>query len=147
MLDLTNISVENIKECLALELEQWQKNDVRPFANCLSYAYVEPEAIIPLAIVLDNKPIGFIVIKLDFENKTISLTDFMIDYRSQMKGFGTQALRELILFADSLNDFKRIEVFVTMGNGAAYHALEKVGFMRGTVDLGKRKNQLVYILE
>lgn len=147
LLKLTNLSIENINDCLALEVEQWQKDDVRPFSECLAFAYVTPETTIPLAIELENKAIGFLVIKLNADTKIIRLSDFMIDYRSQAKGFGTQALRELILFAESLTYFNRIEAFVTIGNGSAYHALEKAGFMRGAVDFDKRTNEMVYILQ
>lgn len=146
MITLKNISLENIQDSLALKTEAWQEKYTSPVATCIARAYVEPEKLIPLAIVNGDQAVGFLQFRLLAEKAVIILENFMVDYQHQTQGYGTAGLRSFVDYAENFHPYERIYCVVDMGNATARNVLEKAGFMRGTVDLENKKIEMVYII-
>lgn len=146
MVELINISKNEIDACLALSVHAWQEKYTRPIAENLARAYVEPETLIPLAITSFDKPIGFLLFRFEKEINTILLENFMIDSHFQEKGYGTEALRKFVILAENMQGYDRINGLIAIGNLNARKAFERAGFMRGAVDLESRLNEMIFIL-
>lgn len=146
MLSLINLSAENINDCLHLRVDSWQTNHVRPVAESIARAYVEPEQLIPLLITWDEKPVGFLQFRIYEAEKYLLLNQFLIDTLHQSKGYAVQALRQFTAYAETLEPFERIYCKIDIGNQRGRNVLENAGFMRGHVDIQNKKNEWVYII-
>lgn len=146
MVDLVNISQDNIDACLALSPKAWQGKYSKSVAEHLSRAYIEPETIIPLAVRLNETVIGFLVFRFEKNKKHIRIVDIFIDQWMQEKGYGSQALINFLELAENFENYDKIYSLVDMGNLEARKAFETAGFMRGIVDIENRLNEMIFIL-
>lgn len=79
-------------------------------------------------IYMDDILIGFAMLKKFGKNKYF-LWDYLIDYKFQNKGIGTQALGELINLLKKQYDCKVVTTTYKFGNTPAKHLYEKLGFV------------------
>lgn len=146
MIELKNITQKDMDICLSLSVASWQEKYAAPVADSLARAYVNPDHLIPLIIHLDEVPIGFLLFHLHPKTDNILLQEFLIDRHFQSKGYGTDALRKFVKYAEQIEPFQTLYTITAIGNTWAKHTLEYAGFMRGAVDIEERAIEMVYIL-
>ena len=61
VVQLNNLTAENLQETLALQMEGWQAKNLPTIAEEIAMAYVDPENRVPLALTVNDKVIGFMV--------------------------------------------------------------------------------------
>lgn len=146
MVQLNNLTPENLQETLALQMEGWQAKNLPTIAEEIAMAYVDPENRIPLVITGNDKVIGFMVFAFLQMHDTVAIPYFMIDWKQQNKGYGTKALKQFILYAENFPGVNKIHCVVNTGDLFGRKTLESAGFVRGQINLEQKENKMVYII-
>lgn len=146
MIQLNNLTSENLQDTLALKIDAWQADNLSTISEEISKAYVEPEKRIPLVITVDDQVVGFMVFAFLQTHDTVAIPYFMIDWQKQNNGYGTKALRQFILYAENLLTINKIHCVINTGDLLGRKTLESAGFMRGKTNLEKKENEMVYII-
>lgn len=146
VVQLNNLTAENLQETLALQMEGWQAKNLPTIAEEIAKAYVEPENRIPLVITGNDKVIGFMVFAFLQMHDTVAIPYFMIDWKQQNKGYGTKALKQFILYAENFPGVNKIHCVVNTGDLFGRKTLESAGFVRGQINLEQKENKMVYII-
>lgn len=149
VISIQDITKENIYKCISLKLSEEQKNRIAPNV----YSIAESKVITnytPYAINLDDVVIGFVMVDYD---PTLSDEDkywvprFMIDQRYQGKGYGKQAMKQVIENLRTNEDCQRIRLSTEPDNIPAIHFYESLGFKNTGVMLDETEVVLELILE
>lgn len=130
LIRLLDVTKENYKLLLKLEVFEEQKKHVAPIANCLASAYVYRECIYPFAIYNDNDLIGFIMSRYNKKYDNHFIWQFMIDSKFQNKGYGRLAIIELISWINLEFNKPNIVTTVIEGNGYVESMYKKLGFIQ-----------------
>ena len=146
VVQLNNLTAENLQETLALQMEGWQAKNLPTIAEEIALAYVDPENRVPLALTVNDKVIGFMVFSFLQMHDTVAIPYFMIDWQEQNKGYGTKALQEFIQYAENLPGINKIRCVVNTGDLFGRKTLESAGFVRGQTNLEEKENEMVYII-
>lgn len=76
--------------------------------------------------------IGFAMLRR-FASDSFFLWDYAIDYHFQNRGFGTKALKELIIFLQDEFGLRVMTTTYVFGNEQAKHMYESIGFVETDV--------------
>lgn len=95
MIKLREITAENFWEIIDLNVSPEQQELVASNAVSIAQAKVQPECV-PLAIYSDEEPVGFVMYCVDRDDDEYWLYRLMIDQRHQRKGYGRQAMEQVI---------------------------------------------------
>lgn len=95
MIQLKEVTPQNFEEIINLEVLPPQKDWVAPNVRSLAEAKVFP-ALVPLAVYAGAVPVGFGMYGLDKEDGEYWLCRLMIAAEHQGKGYGRQALEQLL---------------------------------------------------
>ena len=135
MVNLRQITKENIDEVLNLRVSDEQKSYVSTNAESLAQAYVYSETAWPFGVYENDTLVGFIMMGYYGVKQYYTLWKFMIDERYQNKGFGRLALKLGIDFIKE--KFGQVDIYtgVVPENKVAKGLYESVGF----VDTGLRE--------
>ena len=137
MIELREITKDNLEEVLALEVYEHQKGYVSSTAASLAQAYVYKDTAFPFAVYADNTLIGFIMLGYYEARNQYTLWKFLIDKKCQNKGYGTEALKQGIQYLQNTFHAKEIYTGVSVGNGQAKHVYKSLGFAEtGLVEYG-----------
>lgn len=143
MIQLQEITKENLDEVLRLHVAEHQKSFVSTVADSLAQAYVYKETAFPFAIYADDKPVGFIMLGYYESRKQYTLWKFLIDKEQQSKGYGKEALKQGIAYLKERLDAKEIFTGVSLGNERAKHLYRSVGFVEtGLIEDGMEEMRL-----
>ena len=93
---LREVTRENLREVLLLEVAPEQKRFVASNAISIAQAHFYPEVAWFRAIYADETPVGFLMLEDGAGAQEVFLWRFMIDRRFQRHGFGRRAI-ELVL--------------------------------------------------
>ena len=81
------------------------------------------------AISTENDVVGVALVKdMDEEPACYDLQQFMIDKCFQNKGYGTEALKQILTLLESERKYECVEVCVNKTDLPALHVYEKLGF-------------------
>ena len=84
-----------------------------------------------MAVMLDEKPIGEIVLKnIDYNRKCCILGISMINDTYKNRGYGTAAELQILKYAFEELQMETVFADTLIGNLRSQHVLEKVGFIR-----------------
>ena len=123
---------DNWEEALKLEVHPEQKIFCPTIAESLAAAYIKPwdEALDPYLIYLDDNLIGAFYISYTPESKdNYWLGGFMIDKKYQNKGYGKQALPDILKYISSTHpNCKEIKLTVEKDNIIAQKLYKSLGF-------------------
>jgi len=139
---------DNWEEALKLEVLPEQKEFAPTIAESLSAAYIKPwdEALDPYLIYLDEKMIGAFYLSYTPDSKdNYWLGGFMIDKNYQNKGYGKQALPDILKFISSLHSkCEEIKLTVEQENIVAQKLYKSLGF----ADTGRKNKygEIIYTL-
>ena len=133
MIELREITKDNLDEVLNLNVSEQQKAFVSSTASSLAQAYVYRDTTFPFAVYRDNTVIGFIMFGYYESRKQYTLWKFLIDVKYQNKGFGREALMQGITYVKSKYNVKELYTGVCFDNERAKHLYKSIGFMETSV--------------
>ncbi|MBQ7761334.1 MAG: GNAT family N-acetyltransferase [Clostridia bacterium] len=128
MVELREVTKENLEEILNLNVLEHQKAFVSSTATSLAQAYVYRKTAFPFAIYVDNTIVGFIMLGYYEDRKQYTLWKLLIDKNHQNKGYGKEALRQGIKYLKDNFEVNEIYTGVALGNEKAKHLYSSVGF-------------------
>lgn len=129
MVELREISKDNLDDILKLNVSKKQETFVSSTATSLAQAYVYRETAYPFAVYNDNTIIGFIMFGYYESRKQYTLWKFLIDAKYQNKGLGRVALKQGIEYMKKQFDVDEIYTGVCLGNECAKHLYKSLGFI------------------
>jgi len=137
MVQLKEITKDNLDEVLRLSVAEHQKSFVSTTADSLAQAYVYRDTAFPFAVYADEKPVGFIMLGYYESRKQYTLWKYLIDKEHQGKGYGKEALKQGIKYLKEQFDAKEIYTGVSLGNEAAKGLYKSMGFTQtGLIEEG-----------
>lgn len=128
MIELREITENNLNEVLNLSISENQKAFVSSTACSLAQAYVYRKTAFPFAVYADNAVVGFIMMGYYEDRKQYTLWKFLIDKNHQGKGYGREALKQGIAYLKDNFGAQEIYTGVAVGNEKAKHLYRSVGF-------------------
>ena len=144
MIELKEITSENIDEVLALKVDEGQKSFVSSNGDSLAQAYVYSKTAFPFAVYDNDTIVGFIMMGYYEVKSYYTLWKFMIDSRYQHKGYGRKALELGIKYLQDRFDVTEVYTGVVPGNTAAKKLYKSVGFKdTGLIELGMEEMRLI----
>ena len=93
---------------------------------------IELDNVLAFDIFDDDLLMGFAMLK-NFDEGCFFLWDFAIDYKYQNKGYGTNVLKELIIFMNHNYKMHTITTTYVYGNNIIKHIYEKIGFVETSI--------------
>jgi len=134
---LREITMANFRECLALTLDERQKNFVA--SNVYSLAEAKADGVSdPRAIYADEQLVGFIMYDFDTDEKRGYITRLMVDKGHQGHGYGRAALQQVIDRFKANPDCREIYTSVAPENDVAKGLYVLLGFtLTGEVEDGE----------
>lgn len=128
MVELREITKDNLERVLELRISEHQKDFVSSTAHSLAQAWVYHETAFPFAVYADDVMVGFVMLGYYEAKKQYTLWKFLIDERYQHKGYGREALKLAIKYL--IDSFNVAEIFtgVAFGNDVAKALYRSVGF-------------------
>jgi len=146
LVELREITKDNLEEVLALDVCDYQKSFVSSTVASLAQAYVYKETAFPFAVYADNTLVGFIMLGYYQTRNQYTLWKFLIDKEYQNKGYGKEALKQGIQYLQNTFQAKEIYTGVSIGNEQAKHVYKSLGFVEtGLVEDGME--ELRYLFE
>lgn len=143
MINIKEITKENIDDVLALKVGESQKSFVSTNGDSLAQAYVYSKTAYPFAVYEDDTIVGFIMMGYYDVKSYYTLWKFMIDVRYQNKGYGRKALELGIQYLRDRFGVTEIYTGVVPGNTVAKKLYESVGFKdTGLLELGMEEMRL-----
>ena len=137
MVQLREITKDNLEDVLSLQVSEKQKEFVSSTAHSLAQAYVYKGKAFPFAIYADDALVGFIMMGYYEERKQYTLWKFLIDKSHQNKGYGRAALVQGIAYLRDEFGVNEVYTGVLPGNEVAKRLYVSVGFAQtGLVEYG-----------
>ena len=128
MVELEQVTKENIDAVLALDVDESQRRFVSSTAESLAQAYAYFTTAFPFAVSDDGKVVGFIMMGFYEEKGYYTLWKLLIDQKYQHMGYGRKALELGIAFLQEWYGVSEIYTGVTPGNTAAKNLYLSMGF-------------------
>ena len=130
MVELREITKDNLEQVLALHILESQKDFVSSTAHSLAQAWVYKDTAFPFAVYADDEIVGFVMLGYYEERSQYTLWKFLIDEKHQHKGYGRKALKLAIQYL--IDQFNVTEIFtgVAYGNDVAEALYRSVGFVK-----------------
>ena len=134
MVELREITKDNLEQVLALRISESQKDFVSSTAHSLAQAWVYKDTAFPFAVYADNEIVGFVMLGYYEERSQYTLWKFLIDEKHQHKGYGRKALKLAVQYL--IDRFNVAEIFtgVAYGNDVAEALYRSVGFVKTGVE-------------
>lgn len=144
-IQLREITMDNFRECIHLNVTEDQKYLVAP--NVYSLAEAKADGVSnPLAIYNGDTMVGFIMYCFDPDEGMGYIDRLMVDERYQGQGYGRAAMPEVIQRLESFPACKRIKTSFTHANGVADALYSCLGFSR-TGEVTEDGKETVVVLE
>ncbi|QTE67268.1 GNAT family N-acetyltransferase [Clostridiales bacterium] len=128
MVQLEQVTKENIDAVLALDVNEDQKGFVSSTAESLAQAYAYSFTAFPFAVSDDGKIVGFIMMGFYEEKNYYTLWKLLIDRKYQHRGYGRKALELGIAFLKEWYGVSAVFTGVSPGNTAAKNLYRSMGF-------------------
>ena len=130
-MELVEINESNWLEAASLKVSEQQKSFVASPIGILARGYIYRDCRAKVfAIKVQKQIVGLAMVRdLDEEPVCYDLQQFMIDSRFQQKGYGFQALQEILNLLSQERKYSCVEVCVKMADLPAIKLYKKVGFV------------------
>lgn len=140
---LREITRETVRGICDLAVAPGQQGMVAPNAVSIAEAHYEPKAWCR-AIYADEEPVGFIMLLDDPDTPRYYLWRLMIDARHQGRGFGKEAVLQLIDHVRTRPGATQLTVSWVPGDGGPAAFYEKLGFVAtDRIEHGEVEGRLV----
>lgn len=93
-----------------------------------AWLYRNNNDVFPFAIYDDELPVGFMMLEEDAEERCLVIWRIMFPEEHQNKGYGTQAISQIIQLAKASRKYDFIIIDYISENKIAKHVYEKLGF-------------------
>lgn len=95
-----------------------------------AWLYRNARDVHPLAIYADDEPVGFMLLDEDEDDHDVCLVIWRIMFpvEHQCKGYGSEAIRQIIELARVSGKYDAVLLDYTPGNTIAEHVYTKLGF-------------------
>lgn len=104
-----------------------------------AWLYYENNDVYPFAIMIDNEPVGFMMLDEDLEERTMVIWRLLIEEEHQNKGYGQEALYKIIDLIKSSGKYDTIIIDCHPENTNALYLYKKVGFVdTGEINHGEK---------
>ena len=144
MINLREITKDNLDDVLSLDVSEHQKDYVSSTVASLAQAYVYRNTAFPFAVYADNALVGFIMLGYYEARAQYTLWKFLIDKKYQNKGYGKEALKQGIQYLRNTFDAKEIYTGVSIGNEQAQYVYRSLGFVEtGLIEDGMEEMKLM----
>ncbi len=94
-----------------------------------AWLYRNAGDVFPFAIYNDDEAVGFMMLDVDEEERSLIIWRIMFPQENQNKGYGTQAIKEIIRMAKASEKFDYIIINYVPENKNAEHVYKKLGFI------------------
>lgn len=127
---LVEVTEENWLEIAKLDLREEQKGFLAPPIGIIARGYVYRECHGRVwGIANGNQMVGVALVRdQNEEPRCYDLQQFMIDQRFQRRGYGAEALRQILSVLKQERRFDCVEVCVKNADTPALRLYEKIGF-------------------
>ena len=127
-----------------LDVEDHQSRMVAPNAHSIAEASFSDEAWFR-GIYLGDEPVGFVMLAINEEKSEYFLWRLMIDKKHQRKGYGYQAMTQIIDMVRELPNASEFQTSYVPGDGSPAQFYYKLGFIEtGKVEEGENFLKLVF---
>ncbi len=126
-IQLKEITENTLWPVMKLEVAEEQRSFVAPNAFSISEAYFSKEAWFR-RIYLGDTPVGFVMLYADPEKPEYFLWRLMIDKNHQRKGYGYQAMQQVIEHVRTLPGAAELKTSYIEGEGDPSPFYYKLGF-------------------
>lgn len=124
---LLEITQESLWPIMNLTVSEGQRSFVAPNANSIAEAYYSKEAWFR-GIYLGDQPVGFVMLYIDPEKPEYFLWRLMIDKEHQGKGYGYQAMKQVIEYVKTLPNAVELLTSYVPGEGDPSPFYSRLGF-------------------
>ncbi|MED4015049.1 GNAT family N-acetyltransferase [Sutcliffiella cohnii] len=131
MIRLEKVSSVNFRQCINLKVAKDQEQFIAPNMYTIAEAYVE-EHLIPYAIMVEEEVVGLLAtenIPDEMEEDRFWIPRFMIGEKYQRKGYGKEAMQEIIQNLTKDPTCYRIRLSVVPDNKQAMNFYKNIGFI------------------
>ena len=129
MINIRNITDENFRQIIKLTVDESQSKFVATNVYSLAQAWVNQDLARPYAIYYDETPVGFFMLDWDESERSVGIWRFMISSEHQNKGYGRQAIYEILKLIKDANKFDFIHLEYVPENFVARSLYYSVGFI------------------
>lgn len=123
------ITEENFDAIIQMKRPE-DEHFVAPNVYSLAQAWLYRKAndVYPFAIYDDDRPVGFMLLDEDLEERSLTIWRIMFPVEYQNKGYGTEAIRQIIRTAAKSGKYEFMILEYAPENEMAKHVYEKLGF-------------------
>jgi diamine N-acetyltransferase len=137
MVELREITSDNLQSILMLNVSHEQRNLVASNAVSIAEAHFAPNAWFR-AIYANDEPVGFVMVADAIEEQSAWLWRLMVDARYQRSGYGRQALQMVIDRARATPGVRTMYLSYAPTDGNAGPFYRRLGFREtGEIDDGE----------
>lgn len=129
MIEFREITEDNFADIVQMERpagEGFVASNTYSLAQ--AWLYRKNNDVFPAAIYHDGAPVGFMMLDEDIDERCLVLWRIMFPPEHQNKGYGTQAIAEVIRLAKNSGKYDFMILDYVPGNEIAKHVYEKLGF-------------------
>lgn len=126
-IQLKEITEDTLWPIMKLEVAEEQRSFVAPNAFSISEAYFSKEAWFR-GIYQGDQPVGFVMLYVDSDKPEYFLWRLMIDKYHQRKGYGYQAMQQVIEYVKTLPGAAELKTSYVEGEGDPSPFYYKLGF-------------------
>ena len=130
MVELRAITEGNFIDAFNLRLAPEQESFVSHPIRSLAQAYVYRDQCQPFGIYAAGKMIGYVMVIYDYDVPEYDIWHMMIDKEEQGRGYGSEALDQVIeyIMTKPFGDSSRVALTCNKQNSIARKLYEKKGF-------------------
>ena len=131
MIHLVDVNEENWFKIINLKVDREQQKYLDRPIGIIARGYIYRNCNARVFGIADDSQIVGVALVRDFTEEPFNydLQQFMIDGRFQNKGYGTEALRQILKLLKQEGRYHGVEVCVNREDTVAIHVYEKVGFV------------------
>ena len=130
MVELKTIAEDNFIDAFNLKLASGQERFVSHPIRSLAQAYVYRNQCQPFGIYAEGKMIGYVMVIYDYDIPEYDIWHMMIDESMQGRGYGREALDQVIAYIKTkpFGDSNRVALTCSKNNPVARKLYESKGF-------------------
>ena len=131
MIELRKITADNLIDAFNLKLAPGQEKYVSHPIRSLAQVYVYRDQCQPFGIYAEGKMVGYVMVIYDYDVSEYDIWHMMIDESMQGRGYGSDALDQVIEFISTkpFGDSGRIALTCNKENPIARKLYERKGFV------------------
>lgn len=130
MVELREITMENLDDILSLKVFETQERFVSTTAYSLAQAWVFKETAFPFAVYADQILVGFLMLGYYQIKNQYTVWKLLIDEQYQHRGYGREAMKLAIKYIKEHFQAKEVYLAVSKGNTAAEKLYTSLGFRK-----------------